>query len=296
MMITYALMGKLEEICKDPKKARVITRARVNKLLTDSSGRVVGCQYEKGGKTHQEHGPVIVATGGYGAGVLFDNSLVKKIRPDLGHLPTTNGEHCTGDGIEFSAGIGAGAIDLKHVQVHPTGLVAINDPDNRIKFLAAGALRGEGGIIINKDGKRFTNDLGTRDYVTGCMWKDKPPFRLVLNSKASNNIAWHCKHYIGRQVMKKLASGHDLAKEMGISSNVLKATFDEYNDSARKNQDPFGLKFFAAAPIDINDSFHVALVTPVVHYTMGGLLINDKAECLYAKTKNQSLAYGLLEK
>lgn len=285
MMITYALMQKLEEISeKDPKTARVITRARVNKLLTASSGRVVGVQYEQKGKTLEEHGPVVVATGGYGAGVLFDGSLVKKIRPELGHLPTTNGEHCTGDGIEFSAAIGAGAVDLKHVQVHPTGLVAIHDRENRIKFLAAGALRGEGGIILNKDGKRFCNDLGTRDYVTDSMWNNKPPFRLVLGENAHKNIAWHCSHYVGRKVMKKFANGYDLAKEMGISPDALVATFDEYNESARKNKDPYGLKFFAAAPLDINQHFHVAEVTPVVHYTMGGLLMDEKARVLYAKT------------
>jgi len=286
MMITYALIQKLEEIAeKDPKKARVINRARVNKLLTDSSGRVVGCQYERKGKIYEEKGPVIVATGGYGAGVLFDNSLVKKIRPELGHLPTTNGNHCTGDGIEFSTAIGAGAVDLKHVQVHPTGLVAINDRDNRTKFLAAGALRGEGGIILNREGKRFCNDLGTRDYVTSSMWNDKPPFRLVLNSNASKNIAWHCKHYVGRQVMKKFANGYDLAKEMGVSPDVLKATFAQYNESAKTKNDPYGLKFFAAAPISIDQDFHVAEVTPVVHYTMGGLLIDDKARVLSGRSK-----------
>lgn len=285
MMITYALMQKLEKISEDePSRARVITKAHVNKLLTDSSGRVIGCEYEKDGKTHQESGPVVVCTGGYGAGVLFEGSLLKKIRPELGDLPTTNGKHCTGDGITFSTAIGAGAVDLKHIQVHPTGLVAIDDPDNRIKFLAAGALRGEGGLLLNREGKRFCNDLGTRDYVTSSMWGDKPPFKLVLNSKASGNIAWHCKHYVGRKVMKKIDSGYALAKEMGISPDNLKATFAQYNESARLNKDPYGLKFFAAAPLDINDSFYVATVTPVVHYVMGGLLINEKSECLYHNT------------
>src|SRR4051794_9920915 len=102
------------------------------------------------------------------------------------HLPTTNGEHCTGDGIVIAREIGAGTVDLEHVQVHPTGLVHLDDPDNRVKFLAAEALRGEGGIILDREGKRFCNDLGTRDYVTGCMWKhNKGPYRLILNSSAS---------------------------------------------------------------------------------------------------------------
>ena len=49
-----------------------------------------------------------------------------------------------------------------------------------MKFLAAEALRGVGGIVLDADGKRFANELGRRDYVTGEMWKNKPPFRLCL--------------------------------------------------------------------------------------------------------------------
>ena len=53
-------------------------------------------------------------------------------------------------------------------------------------------------MLIERDGKRFANELGRRDYVTGRMWKNKPPFRLCLNSKASKEIHWHCEHYKGR--------------------------------------------------------------------------------------------------
>ena len=83
-------------------------------------------------------------------------------------------------------------------QVHPTGLVEPNDPDAKIKFLAAEALRGVGGLIFNGDGERFCNELGRRDYVTGEMWKSKPPFRLALNKAASTEMIWHCKHYTGQ--------------------------------------------------------------------------------------------------
>merc|ERR1711948_207266 len=58
----------------------------------------------------------------------------------LMHLPTTNGEHCTGDGIKMGEAIGGKSIDLEWVQVHPTGLVKPDDPDAKIKFLAAEAL------------------------------------------------------------------------------------------------------------------------------------------------------------
>ena len=87
--------------------------------------------------------------------------------------------------------------------MHPTGLVKPDDADAKIKFLAAEALRGVGGIILNAEGKRFCNELGRRDYVTGEMWKSKPPFRLCLNKAASDEIIWHCKP-LGVKRVKKL--------------------------------------------------------------------------------------------
>merc|ERR1712149_31298 len=74
--------------------------------------------------------------------------------------------------------IGGKTIDLEWVQVHPTGLVKPDDPDAKIKFLAAEALRGVGGLVLDSQGNRFANEFGRRDYVTGEMWKNKPPFRL----------------------------------------------------------------------------------------------------------------------
>merc|ERR1712107_494942 len=60
--------------------------------------------------------------------------------------------------------IGAKTIDLEWVQVHPTGLVKPDDPDAKVKFLAAEALRGVGGLVLDAHGNRFANELGRRDY------------------------------------------------------------------------------------------------------------------------------------
>eukprot|EP00357_Protocruzia_adherens_P032291 CAMPEP_0115005468 /NCGR_PEP_ID=MMETSP0216-20121206/19885_1 /TAXON_ID=223996 /ORGANISM="Protocruzia adherens, Strain Boccale" /LENGTH=572 /DNA_ID=CAMNT_0002371791 /DNA_START=126 /DNA_END=1844 /DNA_ORIENTATION=- len=289
MTITYALLDRLEEIAQEtPEVARIILKADVKKLLKNGNGDVVGVEYEKDGKTFTEYGPVIVATGGYGADYT-QSSLLLKNRPDLKDLPTTNGEHCTGDGIKMAQAIGAGAVDLKYVQVHPTGLVHPKEPDSKVKFLAAEALRGCGGLLLDANGNRFCDELGRRDYVSGQMWKNKGPFRLILNSAASNEIAWHCKHYQGRGLMKKFNTGADLAKEMGIDVSVLKNTFEKYNAVAKAGKDEFGKKFYHNAPFDVNDWFNAAIVTPVVHYTMGGLHVNAEAEVLGDEGKIRGL-------
>ena len=56
------------------------------------------------------------------------------------HLPTTNSEHCTGDGIEMGEAIGGKSVDLEWVRVHPTGMVEPDDTEAKIKFSAAEAL------------------------------------------------------------------------------------------------------------------------------------------------------------
>jgi flavocytochrome c len=281
MTITYALMEKLEDLAQtDPQRVRIIKKARATRLLTNAEGHVVGVVYEHGGKEHEEHGPVILATGGYAAD-FEPGGLLSKYCPDVLPLPTTNGEHSTGDGIKMTLAVGGVAAHLDKVQVHPTGLVDPSEPDAKVKFLAAEALRGVGGILLDAAGRRFCDELGHRDYVTGEMWKNnKPPYRLILNSTAGQEIEWHCKHYKGRGLMKHFATGHDLAKEMGVAPEVLVDTFKRYNEAAAAGKDQYGKRFFAAVPFDIKDSFWVAIVTPVVHYTMGGLEIDDTSAVL----------------
>merc|ERR1719384_2222363 len=148
MTITYALIQMLEKIAEKTDRARIITKACVNKLICNREA-VVGCEYLKAGATYKEYGPVIFASGGFGADFGSDS------------------------------------------------------------FLAAEALRGVGGLVFDANGQRFANELGRRDYVTGEMWKNKPPFRLCLNKAASEEIMWHCKHYTGRGVMKFYETGAD---------------------------------------------------------------------------------------
>ena len=66
MTITYALIQMVEKISERSDLARIINKAKVKTLLT-KSGAVCGVTYEKRGKEFTEEGPVILATGGFGA-------------------------------------------------------------------------------------------------------------------------------------------------------------------------------------------------------------------------------------
>merc|ERR1719401_312970 len=209
----------------------------------------------------------------------------------------------------MGAAVGGKTIDLEWVQVHPTGLVKPDDPDAKIKFLAAEALRGVGGLVLDANGKRFCNELGRRDYVTGEMWKNKPPFRLALNKAAQEEIIWHCKHYTGRGVMKHYESGEALAEDMGVPLATLEKTHDEHFEASQKQEkDPdggswpaypsgktwdeasgktgSGKKFYHNAIPGSRvktEPFYVAIITPAIHYCMGGLEINEDSLVLNEK-------------
>jgi len=153
-------------------------------------------------------------------------------------LPTTNGDHCTGDGIKMAMQIGGRGKDLKHVQVHPTGLVLPTNPEKKEKWLAAEALRGVGGIMLDPHGKRFVNEMGTRDFVSGEMQKRTGPFRLVLNKNAAKEIMWHCKKYLQRNVMKHFKHANELAADMNIDPKALDQTFKDFNKAYADKFDP----------------------------------------------------------
>merc|ERR1712151_392853 len=92
------------------------------------------------------------------------------------------------------------------------------------------------------------------------------------------------------------------AKEYNIPFANIEATFKDYNEIAEKQTkdpengpyeaygggkswDKWGKKFFHNLPLETSDAFHVAIVTPVIHYCMGGMKINSDTESLGAADK-----------
>lgn len=290
MAITYALMQRFEELADaEPDRVQLIKKAHVHKINREGDV-ITGVTYKFNNEDISVDGPVVLATGGYAAD-FGDNSLLKKWRPDVYDFATTNGVHATGDGHKMLMDIGANDIDMDKVQVHPTGLIDPKDPGSKWKFLAAEALRGEGGLLLNNKGDRFVDELQHRDFVSNVMLEEKKkgkwPIRLVLNSKASNVLDFHTRHYSGRGLMKKM-TGKELAKEIGCSPEHLQQTFSDYNTYAEgKKPDPHKKKFFHNFPVNVDDTFHVALMEPVLHFTMGGIEINDRAQVLNGKNGNK---------
>ncbi len=292
-------MQKAVRAYETSDRVKILVDTRVTKLLTDDTGRVYGVEYQTAGDKDTKEmnaANVVLATGGFAADRSKDSYLAK-YRPELLGMAATAGAFSTGDGISLATALGAGTVDMDKVQVHPTGWVDPRDPTSTNKVLAAELMRGVGGILINSDGERFCNELGTRAYVTDRMlshdsyyantkeWNpdsDVPTFSLVLASSAALDGKKHVDLYTHKGLLHRLEGIDALAKFMGQDVEKVRSTLIQYQRDAANGKDQWGKTSFRGVPADNLDKevFFAGTVTPVLHYCMGGINIDTEGSVL----------------
>ena len=145
-------------------------------------------------------------------------------------------------------------------------------------------MRARGGFLLNKNGKRFTNELLTRDVVSANELKQPGgiAYLVIDNSIYSKNKM--AQNYTAEKLMTKCDTIADVAKLIGVDEKVVQASFDQYHKAFdNKKDDLFGrpemLIRMDQAP------YFVAEVTPGIHHTMGGVKIDPQAEVLTPEKK-----------
>ncbi|KAH7397356.1 FAD binding domain-containing protein [Pyrenochaeta sp. MPI-SDFR-AT-0127] len=274
----FAIVSTLLKRLKDSPLFDLRTSCTVTKVLRNES-HATGIEYvSNGGEKEELYGPVIFASGGFGGDA---EGLLAKYRPDLAGYPSTNDPR---PGTQpLLTAIGAQLIDMDQVQVHPTGFVDPADPSSPLKFLAAEVLRGEGGILL-LNGKRFVNELDTREHVTNAISSTAPTsespkqwsVQLVLDEGTYTAAKSHIDFYIFKGLMKKTTIS-ELGSEAFASISqyaqiVAKAATDSYHRTT--------IAHWSLKDPTTDSIVYVGTVTPVVHFTMGGVLINEKSEVL----------------
>ena len=264
------------------EKIPLFTNVLVKKLLQDDD-KVTGVEIEVGTSRSTIKGKaVILATGGFGA----NPKLLTKYRPDLKGYKTTNQPGATGDGITLAEAVGAKLVDMDQVQVHPTVQQDTDHP-----FLIGEAVRGEGAILVNKSAQRFVNELDTRKNVTAAIDDlNENGAYLILDQTIRDRVkAIEFYDKVGLVVTGQ--SVEELAKKDGLDAEKLIITVDKWNQSVADHNDAdFGRTTGMERNISQGPFFSIH-IAPAVHYTMGGVAINDKTEVL--KENGQSIM-GLL--
>lgn len=223
---------------------------------------------------------VVIATGGFGA----NKSALAEYVPHLKDLPTTNGAFAQGDGIRLGLAAGGVLRDMEHVQVHPTSFIDPAAPAHPVKWLAPEALRGSGALLLDAACGRFVDELGYRSTVSDAILKfgfDRGGYKaafMVANSKVEQ-LFTIAGIYKSKGFVVSHANAQAAAAAMGCDASALTRTLTTY--AQPQSRDAFGKTVFPAT-FDANEQLLVMVVTPAVHYTIGGLSINTNACMLSA--------------
>lgn len=214
---------------------------------------------------------LIVSTGGFGA----NHEMLAQYRPELLNAVTTNQPGTQGDGIVFATAIGADTVDIGEIQVHPT-------VEQTTATLLSENIRGDGAILVNKNGERFTNELLTRDVVSEAEWAqpDKSAFAVFDTSVHDNNLSVEEK-FVARGLIHVADTLEELADLMGVPKDAFVKTVTAYNENIEKGaEDPLG-RTKSLNPL-VKPPYYALPVAPGIHHCMGGLRVNADAEVLDA--------------
>ena len=259
----------LQENC-EKRGIDIVLNTTVDTILTDANGAAVGVSgTDKDGNTVVVNAKsVILATGGFGANL----DMVTQYKPELAGFMTTNAAGAQGQGIEMATAIGAGTVDMDQIQIHPT-------VEANTAALITEGLRGDGAILVNANGERFVDEVGTRDVVSAAEIAQPGSYSWLIVDQAMADASSVIQGYIKKGYTKTGATYEELAKELDIDPAAFANTMETWNSYVEAKNDPdFGRTSFAN-PLN-NGPYYAIKVTAGVHHTMGGVTINSATEVL----------------
>ena len=250
----------------------VITNMKAEELVKDKDGRVVAVKAVSGDKeyTFNAKGGVVLATGGFGANA----QMVKKYNPNIDErFKTTDAPGTTGEALYMAEKAGGQLVNMGYIQTYP-----ICDPISGVIELIADA-RFDGAILVNQEGKRFVNELETRDNVSAAELAQEGGYAYTILDQKMMDASSTYNSYFTKGYAMQADSYEELAEKLGIDPATFAATMETWNKAvADQKDDEFGRLSFASA-LD-TAPYYAIKVSPGIHHTMGGVKINTNAEVL----------------
>ena len=262
----------LQENC-EKAGVKMMLDTTATEILTDANGAAVGVKATgASGETVTVNAKaVVLATGGFGANL----DMVVKYKPELKGFMTTNAPGIQGQGIEMAQAIGAATVDMDQIQIHPT-------VEANTAALITEGLRGDGAILINEEGQRFIDEVGTRDVVSAAEIAQTGSYSWLVVDQAMADASSGIQGYIKKCYTVTGATYEELGKAMGVDAAAFAETMEKWNGCVEAKNDPdFGRTSFAN-PLN-TAPYYAVKVTAGVHHTMGGLKINANTEVLNEK-------------
>ena len=262
----------LQENC-EKAGVKMMLDTTATEILTDANGAAAGIKAtgSTGETVTVNAKAVVLTTGGFGANL----DMVVKYKPELKGFMTTNAPGIQGQGIEMAEAIGAATVDMDQIQIHPT-------VEANTAALITEGLRGDGAVLINAEGKRFIDEVGTRDVVSAAEIAQTGSYSWLVVDQAMVDASSVIQGYIKKGYTVTGATYEELGKAMGVDAAAFAETMEKWNGYVEAKNDPdFGRTSFAN-PLN-TAPYYAVKVTAGVHHTMGGLKINANTEVLNEK-------------
>ncbi|MBQ7593519.1 MAG: flavocytochrome c [Synergistaceae bacterium] len=264
------MIPRLEAACTARKNITILIQTTAQKILTDENKNVSGifAVNSDGDKLTINAKAVILAAGGFGANL----KMVALLKPELDGFMTTNAPGIDGEGIVMAQELGAAVVDMKQIQIHPTVQADTS-------ALITEGLRGDGAILVNKEGKRFIDETSTRDVVSAAEIAQTGSFSWLVVDQKMADASSVIKGYISRGYTLEGNTYEELARVIDVPADEFTKTMNAWNKYVvERNDKDFGRTSFAK-PLD-SPPFYAIKVTAGIHHTMGGLKIDKDAHVL----------------
>ena len=262
--------AKLKELGVD-----VMLETTATGLITDAEGKIAGVKAEGPDAAYTINAKaVILATGGFGA----NEEMYTSYRPDLKGTVTTNAPGATGDGIVMAQALGADLVDIEQIQLHPT-------VEQSTSMLITESVRGDGAILVNQGGVRFTNELLTRDAVSAAELAQEGSYAyIIFDQKLRDNLK-AIEKYVSTGITVQADTIEGLAEQLGIDPATLAKTLADWNEIVKNQRDPeFGRTTGMNEDLS-TPPYYAIKIAPGIHHTMGGIKINTSAEVISTEGK-----------
>ena len=252
------------------RKVDVRVNSKVVKILEDAKGAVTGVQVEgKHRGLYTINAKAVVLTAG---GFSANPEKVAFYRPELKGMTTSNQPGATGDGLDIGAAAGGDLKDMKEIQIHPT--VAAGS-----RILITEAVRGNGAIVVNQEGKRFMNELTTRDKASAAILAQTGKSAFLVFDEGVRQSLKQIDGYFHLELVKEGETAEALAKAINVQADALKATIEAYNQAFDKKDDAEFKRSDMPRPLR-TPKYYAIGIKPGIHYTMGGLKINTDSQVM----------------
>ena len=260
----------LEAACQKRENITLMTDTTAIALVPDENGACIGAlaMGKTGNSITVAADAVVLTTGGFGANL----DMVEAYKPELKGFMTTNAAGIQGLGILMAAELGAATVDMEQIQIHPT-------VQADTASLITEGLRGDGAILVNKNGERFIDEVGTRDVVSAAEIAQPDSFSWLVVDQKMVDASSVIQGYINRGLMLSGDTYEALAEALGIPADTFAATMNTWNGYVAEKNDPdFGRTSFAN-PLD-TAPFYAVKGTAGIHHTMGGLKIDPETHVI----------------